>query len=853
MRSRPLANAVLLISTAGVYFAGAKAGFALASLVPQVTLIWPPSGIALAAVLLFGLRVWPAIALGAFLANVTTAEPVLTAAGIALGNTLEAVAGGWLLGRVGFRPRLGRLRDAGALVLLGAALSTMISATIGVTSLCAGSVQPWSQFGPLWGIWWLGDAGGDLVIAPLLLTWASRPWQRWSARQRAELVVLWLATCAVGAVAFGHSLRAVSDESSLGYLAFPIVILCALRHGPPAATLAVVTTLGFALSGTLLGAGPFARPSSTESLVLLQLYTSVLALTGLVLGAVTLERRRSDRQRAAVHATASVLAAPTPAGQVSNHVLRAICENLEWDVGALWGVDRAAGVMRCLGVWSRPGLHAAEFLAVTRSTTFERGVGLPGRVWAAGQPAWIPDVVRDTNFPRAPIASRVGLHAGFGFPIRIHDDVEGVIEFFSRDIEEPDEPLLQVVGTMGVQLGQFLERRRAEESLQRSQRDLAERVAELAESDRRKDEFLAMLAHELRNPLAPIAAAAEILGDVESTDSGVERAREILDRQVQHMVRLIDDLLDVSRISRRKIQLELADVDLVTVVEHALEVSQGSIEARNHVLELLLPDEPIVLHADLTRLAQALANLLNNAAKFTEPGGRIRLEAELNGGELSIRVRDNGIGIEPTLLPHVFDLFFQSATTPDRTHGGLGIGLTLVRTLIEMHGGRVSVASDGPGRGSEFSVRLPARLGERKTLPPDPGMVPATARALRILLVEDNKDSAEAFAHLLRRRGHEIHVARDGEQGLADARALRPDVVLLDIGLPGLDGYEVARRLRESGDAKRTLLVAVSGYGQESDRRRAREAGFDHHLVKPVKLDELERILALVPSRPNRP
>ena len=562
MRSRAVANAVLQIGVALVYFAGAKAGLALASLVPQVTLIWPPTGIALAAVVLFGRRVWPAIAAGAFLANVTTEEPVFVAAGIALGNTLEAVLGGWLLERLDFRPRLARLRDAGALVVGGALISTLVSATLGVLSLCAGGVHPWPQFGALWGIWWLGDVGGDLIVAPAILSWSARPWRRWSDRQRVEVAALALAACGIGALAFGQHLGAFAREAPLGYLAFPIVILSALRFGSPAATLAVLATMGFALSGTLLGGGQFARPSSTESLVLLQLFTSVLALTGLVLGALTLERRRAERQRAAVHATASLLASATPLAQVSEEVLRGLCGKLDWDVGALWGLDRSAGVLRCLGVWSRPGVDAAEFVTVTRSRTFAPGVGLPGRVWQAGQPAWILDVVHDENFPRAPVAARVGLHAGFGFPIRIQDEVEGVLEFFSRDIEEPDEALLQVVGTLGVQLGQFFERRRGEESLQRSQRELAERVAELADSDRRKDEFLAMLAHELRNPLAPISAAAEILGDVESADASVRRARDILERQVQHMVKLIDDLLDVSRISRRKMSLALADVEL---------------------------------------------------------------------------------------------------------------------------------------------------------------------------------------------------------------------------------------------------------------------------------------------------
>jgi signal transduction histidine kinase/integral membrane sensor domain MASE1/ActR/RegA family two-component response regulator len=849
MRSRPLAHSALLLGIAALYFAGAKAGLALASLVPQVTLIWPPTGIALAAVLLFGLRVWPAIALGAFLANLTTAAPVPTAAGIALGNTLEAVVGGALLRRFGFRAPLARLRDVVLLVVLAAGASTLISASVGVVSLCAGGIAPWSQFGALFGIWWFGDAGGDLVVAPLLLSWAGRPWRRWSATQCVELVALGLSAAAVGALAFGPFLGTLARESPLGYLAFPVVILSALRHGPPAASLSLVITMAFALSGTLLGSGPFARPSSTESLVLLQLYTSVLALTGLVLGAVTVERRRAERQRAAVHATASLLAASTPLARLGDEVLRAVCSKLEWDVGVLWGVDRSEGVLRCLGVWCRPGLEAREFLAMKRSHAFARGVGLAGRVWAGGEPVWIPDIVRDTHFSRAALAVRSGLHAGFGFPIKIGSRVEGVIEFFNHDAQEPDASLLEVMRTMGVQLGQYLERGRAEEALERSQRELAERVEELAESDRRKDEFLAMLAHELRNPLAPIAAAAEILGGVEGADLEVVRARQILDRQVQHLVKLIDDLLDVSRINRRKITLDLAEVSLATVVEHALEVSRGWIEARGHALEIALPDEPVVLNADLTRLAQALANLLNNAAKFTEPGGRIQLDARFDGEAVTIRLRDDGIGIEPKLLPHIFDLFFQSSTTPDRAYGGLGIGLTLVRTLIEMHGGEVSARSEGIGCGSEFSIVLPARRGTRAPAPLPGEGADRPPRALRILLVEDNEDAAESLAHLLRRRGHETHIARDGNEGLAITRSLRPDVVLLDIGLPGLDGYEVARRLRAQADREGTLLVAVSGYAQEADRRRACEAGFDHHLVKPVRIGELDRILADVTPR----
>ena len=853
MRRDHLSLLALQLATAGVYFVGAKAGLALASLVPQITLVWPPTGIALAAVVLLGLRVWPGIALGAFAANITTAEPFLTAACIAVGNTLEAVVGGHLLARFDFRPRLGRLRDAAALVVLAAGLSTTISASIGVASLCAGGLQPWSQYWRLWQIWWLGDACGDLMVAPLLLSWSVRPWRRWSPRQRVELALLWGVAAVVAAAVFSPRLDAVAREVPLVYLAFPVVIVTALRHGSPGATLAVATTMGFALGGTLLGTGPFARPTSTESLVLLQLYTSVLALTGLVLGALALERQRYDRQRAAMHAAVSLLSEPAPLAEVGSKLLHAVCDKLEWDVGGLWAVDGSTHVLRCIGAWWRPGSGTADFVVVSRSLTFAPGVGLPGRVWAAGEPAWIPDVVRDLNFPRAAIAERVGLHAGFGFPIGIEERVEGVIEFFSRDIEEPDAALLEVVRSLGVQLAQFLDRSRAELALHQSQRELAERVAELAEAGRRKDEFLATLAHELRNPLSPIAAATEILADADSSAASTKRAREILSRQVQHMIRLIDDLLDVSRLDRGKVRLDRSDVTLTAVVEHALEVSRGWIETRHQRLELALPTQPVVLYADRIRLAQVLANLLNNAAKFTPPGGTIGLEAGVEGDAIQIRVRDDGVGIEPELLPHIFEPFFQSATAMDRSHGGLGIGLTLVRSLVEMHEGEVSARSEGSGRGSEFVVRLPLR---RSDSAPEPLVAAPAARAaqsLRILLVEDNEDAAQSLAHLLRLRGHEMHVARSGPEGLARALELRPDAVLLDIALPGLDGFEVARRLREQTAGDGPLLVAVSGYGRAADRERAMAAGFDHHLVKPVRLAELGRILGNRPARHGAP
>ncbi len=367
----------------------------------------------------------------------------------------------------------------------------------------------------------------------------------------------------------------------------------------------------------------------------------------------------------------------------------------------------------------------------------------------------------------------------------------------------------------------------------------------LKEADRRKDEFLAMLAHELRNPLAPILNAAHALRLVGPADANQQWAREVIERQTRHLARLVDDLLDVSRITRGKVTLARELLDLSTIINRAVETSRPLIDERRHKLTVAFPPEPARVEGDLTRLVQVVGNLLNNAAKYTDEGRQIWLEAAEEGDEAVIRVRDNGMGISADLLPHVFALFTQAERSLDRSHGGLGIGLTLVRHLVEMHGGRVEARSEGPGRGSEFIVRLPAlaqgsaaytkeAIGERAR--------PASG-ALKILVVEDNVDSAESMALLLRLNGHEVRIAHDGSSALAEAHSFVPQIVLCDIGLPGMDGYEVAARLREQEAFKQTPLIALTGYGQEESRRRAKEAGFDYHLVKPVEPGALNTVL----------
>ena len=368
----------------------------------------------------------------------------------------------------------------------------------------------------------------------------------------------------------------------------------------------------------------------------------------------------------------------------------------------------------------------------------------------------------------------------------------------------------------------------------------------LREADRRKDEFLAMLAHELRNPLAPIRNAVDFLELKSSGDADLRWAREIIDRRLAQLTRLVDDLLDVSRITRNKIALRSERVLLSTVLEQAIETSRPLIEAGAHLLQVSTPGRPLFVYGDRTRLSQVLSNLLNNAAKYTRPGGRIELTVEHAEGLVAIRVRDNGVGLSPEMLTAVFDLFTQADTSLERSQGGLGIGLTVARRLAEMHGGAIDARSEGPGKGSEFSLILP--LVSAESLAADDNhelSQPARAHACkRILIVDDNRDSADTLASLLRAKGHDVRSAYSGDKGLEIAASHRPEVVLLDIGMPGMNGYDVARRLRDMEVTRRAIIVAMTGWGQPEDRRRSQEAGFDEHLVKPVDLRLIEPLLA---------
>ena len=390
------------------------------------------------------------------------------------------------------------------------------------------------------------------------------------------------------------------------------------------------------------------------------------------------------------------------------------------------------------------------------------------------------------------------------------------------------------------------------EALQRSNQQLSLEMAErrkaeeaLTAAARTKDEFLATLAHELRNPLAPISNAVELL---RRSGKGAEamhpRALQIMERQVQQMVRLIDDLLDVSRITTGKVLIHKDKVDLLAVLHSSIEIAAPNVQARGHQLTLELPEPPVFVLADAVRLAQVFANLLNNAAKYTDSGGRIGLKLETTDDAVVVRVADSGVGIDPTMQSSIFDMFVQVDQSLEKGRAGLGVGLTLAKQLIELHGGRITVRSAGLGRGSEFAVWLPrGDLAAGVSAPATAAPLPATDARHRILVADDNVDFATSLSQLLEGMGHAVTVTHDGASALAIAGMLRPQFSFLDIGMPGLNGYELARRLRQHEETRDTVLVAVTGWGQDKDRQRASAAGFDHHLVKPVDVGQLQQVL----------
>ncbi len=525
-------------------------------------------------------------------------------------------------------------------------------------------------------------------------------------------------------------------------------------------------------------------------------------------------------------------------------VLHLVGEDEVLRPAAAWHRDRARVPLAELFV-GPPGFNAGSMEGIEARELLEAGTLPFAREMAAvGIPLLLPEIGEEERARAAPDAE-VGLRL----------QTLG----FASLVVVPLRTQRRMLGALALVNGPDGRRYRGEDLTLAE--DLARRIAlaldaarlylDLQLADRRKDEFLAMLAHELRNPLAPILSAMGLAREVGAEDPRLEKAHEVVERQARHMVRLVDDLLDVSRITRGRVELRRERVDLRAVVQNAVQTTVPGMEAKGHRVQVSLPDEALPLDADPARLEQVLTNLIGNATRYTAPRGQLAVSVRREGDQAVVSVKDSGQGIPADMLRRVFDLFVQVNPGIDRAKGGLGLGLTLVKNLVGLHGGSVSAHSDGPGRGSEFTVRLPIALGAAPELPPATAGTQRGAERRRVLVAEDNDDAREFLRDLLQLWGHQVDVAEDGLRAAELGSRGRYDLALVDIGLPGMNGFEVARRLRAAGC--QTPLVALTGYGQPEDRKRALESGFDEHKVKPLDADALKRLLADAHTLRQRP
>ncbi|HEY4395377.1 MAG TPA: ATP-binding protein [Polyangia bacterium] len=720
-------------------------------------------------------------------------------------NAARAVVAALALRRfVGRAGHLETLREMVAYLLGAVLLGPAIGALGGAWLIAA--AHPGRSFWLASLQWFSSNAITALTVLPLL---ADLPRLRVRLRNlsehaKMEAGVLALLLLAAGAGVFARSYDHSHTHQAHLYWALPF-LLWAIRFGPRGISATLLAVTAMSVWGAIAGRGPFAVHAPVANLLELEVFLLAVSFPLLLLAALFAQQRgtaaaliESRRQyRSVVEDQTEMICRFRPDGTYT-FANRAYCETLWMESRDVLGNN----------VWSLTpeGVHRtpAELQVIT---------------------------------PSSPIATREVMVSAQGSYPRwqqwrdrgLFDDNGTVVEYQSvgRDITD---------------------RKKAEDE----RRELEARrsvEAALRDADRRKDEFLAMLGHELRNPLAPIGIALEILRHAPPGGQDAVWARESIGRQLGQMTRLLDDLLDISRITLGKIQLQLGAVDLGQVIANAVEAARPCLDSLGHALTVRLPEHPVVIRGDAARLTQVVANLLNNAAKYTERGGRVDVAVALAASEsrVEVRVRDSGIGLDPDALERVFELYSQIPAGRERSQGGLGIGLALVRRLVELHDGSVSAHSKGTNRGSEFIVDLPATppdLPERARRPAGPPVRPALRPALRILAVDDNVDVAEGLASVLGMWGHTVRIAHDGAAALEAAVDFSPEVVFVDLGLPRIDGLEVARRLRQASVRQQpALLVSMSGFGQEQTRRKSGEAGFHHHLVKPVDMDSLRALL----------
>ena len=695
-------RALELFAAAVLYFAAARLGLALATPVPQVSLIWPPTGIALTLLLLRGPHLWPALFAGALAANAMADEPIGTALVIACGNTSAGLLAWDLLRRLDFRPELHRLRDVLLLQVFGAAAPSVVSASVGTLALCLGGLQSWSAAPRLWSVWWLGDAMGVVLLTPFLLLWTTERPVFPPLRSLLEGVVVLAGLAVVARQVFASGIEGIVPQPGLGYLVFPFAMWAALRLGLRGAATAVLLTASIAI-GMTAGGEP-------RDLALLQLFLAAFALSTLLLAASGTERRQAQARIAALHATARALAdadaVPTAPG-----IFAAMSSSLVWECGSLWTVDPEHDALVCLDVWRRAGGEDA-FTMATRAIRFPRGVGLPGRVWADGAGSWVRDVTQDLNFPRASAAAATGLRTGFAVPLTLDGRVVGVLEFFTTARARPDAVLLDTMTFVGTQVGRVLERRQAREAVRRSERDLHAANLELRRSNAELERFASIASHDLQEPLRTITTFAQLFERRHGAGLDAE-AREVLGFVVDGAARmsaLISGLLEYSRVGQgvRREPLLAGEAAREALANLAGAVAEKAARVRIATLPQVL--------ADRRELVQVFQNLLGNAIKFSE--GRapeIEITGWPEGDAVHFRVSDNGIGIPPGLLDRAFVLFQRLHV--GQGYPGTGLGLAICKKIVEGHGGRIW-AESVVGEGSSVHFTLPPGDGTRLSAAP---------------------------------------------------------------------------------------------------------------------------------------
>ena len=973
-------------AVAAAYVAAAHFGFQLAFVAEQLTTVWAPTGIAIATLLLAGVRLWPAVWIGAFAANAVTTAPVWTAAFIASGNTIEAVAAAWMLRRLrDFDVALARVGDVLAFLLLAVIASPVFSASIGVVTLCAAGAQSWDRFAPLWWNWWFGDALGAVIVAPAILMVARHGWPRPRVIRAASFVG---AAIVVTYVAFGWvPLRPHPVE----YIVFPLVIAAAVSGGPAITALVVLSASSVAIWQSARGPAALAPPVLHENLILLQLFMGILAATALLLAAAVAERRRSEeRERdaaAVLRHREEMLRLAQRAGGVAT---------FEWDFArqtahcsaeffGLFGLPARPGVMT-VEEWGQYVHHddrdamaahlaraledrepaAADYRIVTAGGQ-TRWLSYAGQLHRIGDGCRMHGIVVDITdrkaleselrergdvlarseeryrriFETAAVSlweedftavkdtlDRIGEAAHDVEYFRSHADVVdecirlvrivdvnpatlrlfgaadkavllgSLSRIFRPETREvfigellalargdrdyaaeaevrtvdgrrvdvllriafpaPGESLASVL----VSLSDITDRKQAEIAM-REEVEVRSRLASenarlyqaAEEANRVKDEFLATLSHELRTPLNAVLGWTHMLREGSLDPSMRERALESVERNARAQAQLVEDLLDVSRIMTGKLQIRSDVVDLAPVVSNAVDTIRAGVSAKRLSLDLHLPQDRVVVTGDADRLQQVVWNLVSNAVKFTPSGGRVDVELRGDAGRAEIVVRDTGAGIDVAFQPHLFERFRQMDASKTRVHGGLGLGLSIVRHLVEAHGGTVEAESDGPGHGATFRVLLPRRPadapgaddGPRET---SPDLVLA---GIRVLVVDDDADARELARHMLESRGAAVTTADSVERALRMLGGDRFDVVVADIAMPGQDGFALLRAIRElpAGSSNHGIpAIALTAYAGARERREAIAAGFSLHLKKPIEPDALFAAVASI-ARPS--